>query len=100
MGTEKERTVIHLEKDGKHYYYGSIARMYEDFTVFDLDISYGSLRNYGLTPDNPYKNKRCIIRKGILKQKSGGRGIKKSNKIIDLTPDDIDDVFNNEIREL
>lgn len=78
MATEKERTVIHLELiNGEHHYYGSIANLYEYYTPQDLGISYGALRNYGLSIDKPYSNSKCIIRKGVLLQKSGGRGRKK-----------------------
>ena len=76
----KERTVIHLELllDGKneHHYYGSIANMYEYYDADILGISYGSLRNYGLSAEKPYINKNCIIRKGMLLQKKGNRGRK------------------------
>ena len=71
-----DRTVIHLELDGQHHYFGSLASIYEVFTPQQLGISYGSLRNYGLSEDKPYQNARCIIRKGILITKSGGRGRK------------------------
>ena len=60
------RTVIHVEKDKLHYYYGSIAAIYEKFTKEDIGISYGSLRNFGLSKENLYQNKLVIIRKGIL----------------------------------
>ena len=63
---KKERTVIHLQMGDVHEYYGSIANI----------ITYGSLRNYGLSADKPYANNRCIIRKGVLRQKAGGRGRK------------------------
>lgn len=71
-----ERTVIHLEVDGQHHYFGSLASIYDVFTPQQLGISYGSLRNYGLSEEKPYQNARCIIRKGILIAKSGGRGRK------------------------
>lgn len=71
-----ERTVIHVEVDGQHHYFGSLASIYDIFTPQQLGISYGSLRNYGLSEDKPYQNARCIIRKGILITKSGGRGRK------------------------
>lgn len=74
-----ERTVIHLEIDGEHHYFGSIANMYEYFTPQQLGISYGALRNYGLSSDKPYRNSKCIIRKGQLLSKSGGRGRKSSS---------------------
>ncbi|WP_304250942.1 hypothetical protein [Phocaeicola plebeius] len=72
-----ERTVIHLEIDGNHHYFGSIANMYEYFTPQQLGISYGALRNYGLSSEKPYVNAKCTIRKGQLLSKSGNRGRKK-----------------------
>lgn len=75
--TPKERTVIHLEINGQHHYFGSIANIYDYFFPEELGISYGSLRNYSLAPDKPYHNSKCIIRKGVLHQKRGGRGRKK-----------------------
>lgn len=69
MEKEKvERTVVHLELliDNSHHYFGSLAAIYERFTKEQIGISYGSLRNYGLSADKPYKNKFCTIRKGIL----------------------------------
>ena len=78
---EKERTVIHLEINGEHHYYGSVANMYEFYTSEELGITYASLRNYGLTSEHPYQNKKCIIRKGVLLSKSGGRGIRKCEQV-------------------
>ena len=60
----------------KHYYFGSVANIFEHFDKEALGISYGSLRNYGLTESKPYQNDKCIIRKGKLLQKSGNRGYK------------------------
>lgn len=73
---KRERTVIHLHlKEGdRHYYFGSIANIFEFFDADELGISYGSLRNYGLSSEKPYENKKCIIRKGKLLSKSGNRG--------------------------
>ena len=76
---KKERTVIHLQIGEAHEYYGRKAYIYELQTAEELGITYGSLRNYGLSADKPYANNRCIIRKGVLRQKAGGRGIKKVN---------------------
>lgn len=72
-----ERTVIHLEIGEEHHYFGSIANMYEYFTPQQLGITYGALRNYGLSSKKPYTNNKCTIRKGLLLSKSGGRGRKK-----------------------
>ena len=73
---KKERTVIHLQMGDVHEYYGSIANIYEFHSAEELGITYGSLRNFGLSADKPYANNRCIIRKGVLRQKAGGRGRK------------------------
>lgn len=69
MEKEKvERTVVHVEllTSNSHYYFGSLAAIYEKFSKEEIGISYGSLRNYGLSSEKPYKNKLCIIRKGVL----------------------------------
>lgn len=71
-----DRTVIHVEVEGQHHYFGSLASIFDVFTPQQLGITYGSLRNYGLTEENPYQNSHCIIRKGILITKSGNRGRK------------------------
>ena len=66
-GKEKqERTIIHLEINGEHHYFGSLAAIYQFFDSKTLGISYGSLRNVGLSHEKPYQNKHCIIRKGVL----------------------------------
>lgn len=69
MEKEKaERTVVHVELlcDNSHHYFGSLAAIYEKFSKEEIGISYGSLRNYGLSPEKSYKNKLCVIRKGTL----------------------------------
>ena len=66
--TKQERTVIHLylkEKD-IHLYFGSMANIFEHFTKEQVGITFGSLRNYGLSSEKPYENRKVIIRKGIL----------------------------------
>jgi len=69
--TKKERTVIHLhlKENDTHHYFGSMANIFEHFTKEQIGISFGSLRNYGLSPTKPYENKKVIIRKGILQAK-------------------------------
>ena len=78
---EKERTVIHLEINGEHHYFGSIANMYEYYTSEQLGLTYASLRNFGLSNEHPYQNKKCIIRKGVLLSKCGNRGIRKTEHV-------------------
>lgn len=74
MGKKQIRTVIHLEINNQHEYYGSLANMYEYHDALELGITYGSLRNFSLAIDNPYINYKCIIRKGILLSKKSNRG--------------------------
>lgn len=76
---KKERTVIHLniKENDSHHYFGSIANIFEYFSSEKIGITYGSLRNYGLSSKNSYQNAKCIIRKGILLSKSGKRGKNK-----------------------
>lgn len=73
MDKEKfEKKVIHLIIKGEtrakdiHAYFGSVACIYEHYSVEDIGITYGSLRNYGISEDNPYENKKVIIRQGKL----------------------------------
>lgn len=70
----QERLIIHLEKDGKHYYFGSLAAIYTIFKSEEIGIAYGTLRNYKLTSNKPYQNQKCIIRKGTLITKPSERG--------------------------
>ena len=73
---KKERTVIHLHllATDEHHYFGSIANLFEYYDAAILGITYGSLRNYGLSNEKPYRNKLCVIRKGVLHSKSSNRG--------------------------
>ncbi len=75
---KKERTVIHLymKLSDSHHYFGSIANIFEHFHQEEIGISYGSLRNYGLSPTKSYKNAKCVIRKGVLLSKVSNRGRK------------------------
>lgn len=82
MAEKKERTVIHLQIGDSHEYYGCVANIYEFHTSEELGITYGSLRNYGLSHDKPFSNARCVIRKGALRQKAGNRGFKSSKKSV------------------
>ena len=63
---KQERTVIHLELDGQHHYFGSVKALCDHFGKEQIGITYKSLANIGITPDKPYRNKYCTIRKGIL----------------------------------
>lgn len=73
---KQERSVIHLQLGDVHEYFGSLAAIYDVHSPSELGISYGGLRNYGVSAMNPYENDKCTIRKGVLRQKVGGRGRK------------------------
>lgn len=66
---KQNRTIIHVEvKDShEHFYFGSIAALYEDSRVKNLlKIKYQTLRTKRISEDNPYENEFLIIRKGNL----------------------------------
>ena len=63
---KQERTVIHLEIEGQHHYFGSVKALCDHFGKEQIGITYKSLANIGITPDKPYRNKFCTIRKGTL----------------------------------
>lgn len=58
--------VVHLEINGEHYYFGSISALCHTFSKEVIGVSYGYLRHVHLAPDNPFQNKKCIIRVGPL----------------------------------
>jgi len=91
--TKQERTVIHLYQKGNntHHYFGSMANIFEFYSKENIGITFGSLRNYGLSPEKPYENKLVIIRKGILLTKPKAIKDILNKDIIDLTiPTDIE----------
>ena len=75
-----DRKIIHLLKDGKDYYFGSVSAIYSVFTKEDIGVSYGSLRNYAISPTKPYSNRLVTIKEGILFSAKGNRGIKPQEK--------------------
>lgn len=66
MDNKQERTVVHVEYDGQHYYFGSLSAIYTKFSPRELGIALGTLRNFGLNEEKPYQNSHCTIRKGVL----------------------------------
>ena len=63
---KQERAVIHLELNGKHYYYGNLKALCDSWDKDDIGIAYNYLKNYGISEDKPYIGKKCIIRKGAI----------------------------------
>ena len=42
MDNKQERTVIHVEYNGQHYYFGSLSAIYTKFSSKDLGIALGT----------------------------------------------------------
>ena len=76
-----ERSILHLEIEGKHEYFGSPSSLFDKYTKEDIGIGQASLNNYFSKLDKNeeavYKNKKCTIRKGALYVKPTTRGRKK-----------------------
>lgn len=74
-----DRKIIHLHLNGQDYYFGSMAAIYSTLTKEEIGVSYGSLRNYGLSPERPYINEKVVIKEGMLITAKGDRGKSKSS---------------------
>ena len=78
---KQQRKVIHVElKEApygyrKHYYFGSIAAIYETLSKDQTGISKETL--WGALKSGEYRGKKAIIRQGIVISKQTERGIKK-----------------------
>lgn len=67
-------TIFHLHFwTGGDFYYGSIAAIYDQFGRDVLRVTQQRLYDFAITPDHPYENKICIIRKGSIQRKKGNR---------------------------
>ena len=74
---KQERKVIHLQIGDNHYYYGSIASLFDEFSEVELGFSHYKVKN-NLGRMGIMSNDKCTIRQGILKSKAGNRGIKSA----------------------
>ena len=63
---KQERAIVHLEKDGKHYYYGNLKALTDHWSKESIGVSYTYLKNLNISGDNPYRNDKCVIRRGII----------------------------------
>ena len=75
---KQDRTISHVEvKDPhEHFYFGSVAAMYEDSRVKNLlGIAYQTFRTKRLTENNPFENEFVIVRKGSLNTILHSKGI-------------------------
>lgn len=63
---------VELKKDGgssRHYYFSSLAAIYEVLRVDDIGCKVERLWNFGVAIDHPFENKHCIIRMGEVVRK-------------------------------
>ena len=52
-------TIYHLMYGGRHYYFGSIASIYEIFTPDEFGVSIHPLWAHKITEEHPYIGKKC-----------------------------------------
>jgi hypothetical protein len=67
-----QRKVLHIQilEDDSHHYYGSLAKVYEDFTTNDLGISINTIYcKKEFDEKHPIITDKAIIRIGYLKAK-------------------------------
>lgn len=65
INDKQERTVIHLEINGEHHYFGNLKALTDNFNKEQLGATYNTLKNYNIGK-NTFQNDKCIIRKGII----------------------------------
>lgn len=63
---KQERAIVHLEKDGKHYYYGNLKALCDHWDKDAIGVSYSYLKNLNILGDKPFHNDKCVIRRGII----------------------------------
>lgn len=66
MDKDKTIKVVHLEKDGQHYYYGSITSLFEHWDAEQLGVNYRKLRDMRISTVGLFTNDKCTIRVGRL----------------------------------
>lgn len=60
------RTIVHLEKDGKHYYYGNLKALTDNWSKEQIGVSHSYLKNLNISTDNPFRNNKCTIYRGVI----------------------------------
>ncbi len=66
LKTKQVRAIVHLEIAGKHYYYGNLKALTDNWSKVDIGVSYSYLKNLNITEDKPYHNDKCTIRRGVI----------------------------------
>lgn len=60
------RSIVHLEVDGKHYYYGNLKALCDNWGKDKIGVSHSYLKNLNISAENPFCNGECIIRRGVI----------------------------------
>lgn len=63
---KQERAVVHLEIDGKHYYYGNLKALCDHWPKDKIGVSHSYLKNLNISENKPYRNEYCTIRRGVI----------------------------------
>jgi hypothetical protein len=63
---KQERAIVHLEKDGRHYYYGNLKALTDHWDKDAIGVSYAYLKSLNISEDKPYRNDICTIRRGVI----------------------------------
>ena len=63
---KQERAIVHLEKDGQHYYYGNLKALTDYWSKEEIGVSYAYLKNLNISQERNYHNEKCTIRRGII----------------------------------
>lgn len=63
---KQERAIVHLEMNGKHYYYGNLKALTDHWDKDAIGVSYSYLKNLNISGDEPYRNEKCTIRRGVI----------------------------------
>lgn len=63
---KQERAIVHLEIDGRHYYYGNLKALCDHWSKEDIGVSHSYLKNLNIDENKPFHNGKCTIRRGII----------------------------------
>lgn len=63
---KQERAIVHLQIGERHYYYGNLKAMTDEWTKEKIGVTYSYLKNLNISEERPYLNEYCIIRRGII----------------------------------
>lgn len=62
----QQRAIVHLEISGEHHYYGNLKALTDNWDKESIGVSYTYLKNLNISSDKPFRNDKCIIRRGII----------------------------------